>query len=177
MRQARNNNDETLLVLEDNGYFSQTTKARNIFITAMQELPADWDILYLRFAYSYALKRYTNHLGRVVAGINAHAYVIHKRCIDRLIQFLETYFNKKKVLPIDEICSELWEKREFQVFATHPLIAEQRFDFRSSISRNVFSKDNFFNAPFKRVYAYTLAPCLNTICLHKYHFMNIFYGT
>ncbi|MBQ3332057.1 MAG: glycosyltransferase family 25 protein [Thermoguttaceae bacterium] len=123
---------ENYLLLEDDAIF--TPEFKKVFTRAAQELPEDWDQLYLGFQAlnqnQAKFERYSSHLLRVGDAHRAHAYMLNKRAYSVYLKHLFDIADKPQVYHIDHWFGQLHLAREegrrvVNVFATYPQIVNQ----------------------------------------------------
>lgn len=170
LKKARDENLESVLIIEDDAIFPQSDRGRESFKQSMEELPNNWDILFLGVEHDRKPVRYSTHLDRALSVTCLHAYAVHRRCFDQLIDDLEEAILNENdpLLPVDEVVSEQIEKNRYQVFAPHTLIAYQRDGLKSDITEHVNADYPLLRQIFQRVYAYQIAPWLTPCGIPKY---------
>jgi GR25 family glycosyltransferase involved in LPS biosynthesis len=170
LKNAREKRLESVLIIEDDAIFPQTQRGVESFNKTMEELPDDWDILFIGIEHDRNPTRYSLHIDRVLSGTCLHAYAVHSRCYDRLIDDLENaLLNKNDPLPpVDEVISEQIELQRYQAFAPHTLIGYQRDGLRSNITGHINASYPILRQVAQRVYSHLLAPLLTPLGLPKH---------
>jgi GR25 family glycosyltransferase involved in LPS biosynthesis len=170
LKKARDEHLESVLIIEDDAVFPQTDRGIESFKKCMEDLPNNWDILFLGIEHDRKPARYSMHLDRVLSGTCLHAYAVHRRCYDRLIEDLEEAILNENdpLLPVDEVVSEQIEKNRYQAFSPHTLIGYQRDGLKSNITGHVNAEYPLSRQTLQRVYAYQIAPWLTPCGIPKY---------
>lgn len=123
---------ENYLLLEDDAIF--TPDFPKVFERAAQELPEDWDQLYLGFqalnTHLAKFEKYSKHLLRVGDAHRAHAYMINKRAYPVFLKHLFDIAEKPADYHIDHWFGQLHlarneGRRVVNVFAAYPQIVNQ----------------------------------------------------
>lgn len=123
---------ENYLLFEDDAIF--TDDFRRVFERATQELPEDWDQLYLGFqplnTRQAKFEKYSRHLLRVGDAHRAHAYMLNRRAYPVYLKHLFDIADKPAEYHIDHWFGQLHLAREngrrvVNVFATYPQIVNQ----------------------------------------------------
>lgn len=112
---------ETLLHLEDDCVFQNLDHLPK----AIDELPEDWDILYLganliQWGASPDPERYSEHLFRVKSAWTTHAIAYNKKCVRTILERQPMF----SVRMYDQYLSD--RLPEFNAFIVAPMIAYQR---------------------------------------------------
>lgn len=131
-----------ILILEDDNGFGivnvKKTKSSkvgcgHILRQAIQDLPDNWDMLYLTCAAHEKSKAVAAHLYRLKRSVFLNAYVINYTMYDSLIDTLKQIENPlvSHVLPVDKAISGIHYR--YHVYAVYPSIAFQ-YEGKSSIN-------------------------------------------
>jgi GR25 family glycosyltransferase involved in LPS biosynthesis len=170
LKKARDEHLESVLIIEDDAIFPQTDRGRDSFKKGMEDLPNNWDILFLGIEHDRKPSRYSKHLDRVLSGTCLHAYAVHRRCYDRLIDDLEEAILNENdpLLPVDEVVSEQIEKNRYQAFSLHTLVGYQRDGLKSHITGHINADYPLLRQILQRVYSYQIAPWLTPCGIPKY---------
>lgn len=122
--------EKPLLILEDDVIF---TSCPDSFIdTAFNELPKNWDALYIGANIQAPCVSHSLHLDRCNGAWCTHSVIFSKKCIEKILK----EFNPDESLPLDE-----WLRRnsnKLNLFITNPTFATQRsgFSFMQGIEIN-----------------------------------------
>ena len=116
------------LVMEDDCKIIEDWK---LVERAMNQLPKDWDLLYLGATLNTDLKKYSDNLYRLQDGWTTHAIIYNGR---RVADFVLKC--KNKVQKIDVFYADVVQHR-FNCFITYPMAATQREGFSDVINRHV----------------------------------------
>lgn len=126
-----NDSAQTLLMLEDDVVF-QNTEA---LPAALQELPANWDIVYLGANLVQpgfeAPIPYSMHLRRITNAYTTHAIGFNKKCISFILQNFPDF---------SSVMFDNWlscNLHRFNAFAITPMVAIQRSGFSQIWGREV----------------------------------------
>jgi GR25 family glycosyltransferase involved in LPS biosynthesis len=175
LKKARSEGLEVVLILEDDARFAQTEERIACFEKAMKEMQKkEWDLLFLGFEYDKVPERHSKNLDIVESGSCMHAYAVHRRCFDKLIEDLEKPIKDKsgaRLLPVDEIVSESLEKKKYKAFAPHTLIAFQKDYLKSDITENINGPYTLARQVFSRIFGYEIAPILSLVGIHKHQIL------
>jgi glycosyl transferase family 25 len=90
--------------------------------TAIDQLPPDWDMLYLGATLQNKLERYSDNLFRVKDAYTTHAIIYNSQ---RVIDFIVSEHNTRKV---DVFLADVVQHK-FNCFLCSPMIATQRAGF------------------------------------------------
>lgn len=109
LKEARDKQLPSVLVLEDDVRFAPWHLSHNYLHKVSKELPSDWDMLFLGYyeaGDSYL--KHSEHLVRPKVPYDLHAYVVNARMYDRLIEVLEKEFEKPEgeMRAIDVVIAE-----------------------------------------------------------------------
>lgn len=170
---------KSVLILEDDVIFPQTSRGINIFNQAMRDLPRDWNLLYFGCGYDRAPIRHSRALNELHSGTGTYAFAINQNCYDGLIQDLEELIKdpNQMLVTCDERISEFLEKGRYKAYAVNPLLGVPRDDVPSTISGNVYGSESRISKAAQRIFAYGLAPMLNCIGLPKHRLLKILIRT
>jgi GR25 family glycosyltransferase involved in LPS biosynthesis len=170
IKQARDARLESVLIIEDDAIFPQTKRGVESFNSAIQELPNDWEVFFVGIEHDKKPSRFSAHVDHVQSGTCLHAYAVHSRAYDRLIDDIESALlnDQDQLLPVDEVVSEQLEKNKYKAFAPHTLVGYQRDGLTSNITGKVNSDYSFPMRLIKRLYSHMLAPVLSPLGLTKY---------
>jgi GR25 family glycosyltransferase involved in LPS biosynthesis len=136
--QAQNQN---ILIFEDDALL--INDYTNIIQNAINELPENWDMLYLGGNICSHITRVSSHLGRLTHAQSTHAYGVNKNFLDELIDYLEP---RKYTQVIDiTYASEIIPTHN--CFITIPMIAIQRAD-KSDIEGQFVNYPSWMEARF-----------------------------
>ncbi len=110
LKEAKEKNLPTILILEDDVRFSPNHLSGAYLQKTLKELPENWDMLFLGH-YDYEpnkAKNYSDHLVRPGCPYDLHAYVVNARMYDRLINSLEAELKKEngQMRAIDVVIGE-----------------------------------------------------------------------
>lgn len=147
---------QTLLHLEDDCVFRDLGHLPR----AIDELPEDWDILYLGAnlvcwnSGEPMPERHSEHLFRVRAAWTTHAIAYHKRCVRRILegqpsfdaQMFDQYLSERLMFP--QYVNG--EPADFKAYIVAPMVAWQRPRF-SSIWQRFDNYDPIFEASDARL--------------------------
>ena len=129
-----NNNERYFIIIEDDlqilDGFHQT------MVNAINELPADWDMLYLGANPCKEQEIYSPYLYRLNGAYCTHAIVWHPRPNGALEYVLE---HKDEILKIDVFFSNVLMPK-FNVFLTKPMIVTQKQFQSDTCQRSDVSK-------------------------------------
>jgi GR25 family glycosyltransferase involved in LPS biosynthesis len=146
MFDAANNGCKNLLVFEDDIKLkSEVFRSKSILALAINELPEDWDVLYLGGKPKDKVEKYSNNLVKVGHMVGAYAYAINGKS---LILFLNRFISEINKYPHDgTIGSYAAENNGFCVYppiiSTEPGISVLRNAFRDyEEDTNSFWKKN-----------------------------------
>lgn len=121
IKMAKKNNWESVLVLEDDVEFLNTT-----FIDdAVEQLKfKDWNLFYLGSNTHEPLQKESNNLLRIKKGYATHAIAYHKRFYDQIINA----FDRKEINVIDVWLSDNGQDK-LDCYCSYPITAIQENDF------------------------------------------------
>tara|TARA_R100001163_G_scaffold63656_1_gene56063 strand:+ start:94 stop:792 length:699 start_codon:yes stop_codon:yes gene_type:complete len=121
IKMAKKNNWESVLVLEDDVEFINTT-----FIDdAVEQLKSkEWNLFYLGSNTHEPLQKESNNLLRLKKGYATHALAYHKRFYDQIINA----FDKKEINVIDVWLAENAQDK-LNCYCSYPITAIQENDF------------------------------------------------
>ncbi|MBS0654626.1 MAG: glycosyltransferase family 25 protein [Verrucomicrobia bacterium] len=170
LKQARAEHLETVHIHEDDAVYAQNEHAARMLEGTMKELPENWDMLFLGFHHDVAPTPLSQHVVRVESGNCMHSYVVHQRCFDRLIGHLEQAITDRDdaLLPVDEVFSEHFERKNYNVFCPRKLLCAQRDGLKSDITGNTNSDYSLPRKLVQRAYYTCIGPALNALGLRKY---------
>jgi len=115
------------LIMEDDCLFLKDW----VFIShVMDQLPKDWDMLYLGATLNEPLQKYSENLYKIQKGWTTHAILYNGRKVPDFI--LE---NESRVKKIDVFIAN-YVQPVFKCFITYPLCATQRPSYSDVINRN-----------------------------------------
>jgi GR25 family glycosyltransferase involved in LPS biosynthesis len=100
IRDAKRKGYESILILEDD--LRLRSNWENIFRHAYDGLPADWELFYLGVNNINPSVEVAPHLSRVRTGFTTHAYAVHRRAFDLIIEAFD-YRGQADVLLADYI--------------------------------------------------------------------------
>ena len=122
--------DEIFLIAEDD-FLINTKDPIKKLDKAIQQLPKDWDLLYLGSTLNEPLERYSSNLFRMSAGWTTHAMIFNNQ--NGIKEFIVENCPMQKI--------DVWYANEiqkkFNCFITYPMIATQRGGFSDVIDRPV----------------------------------------
>jgi len=123
--------DDVFMILEDDFVFC-VPNPKEMIRQAMDELPDDWDILYLGATLNEPLERYSKNLCILKNGWTTHAMIFNNEggVVDYI---LEHDGGGRK---IDVFYNEVIQE-EFNCFVSAPMIANQRDGFSDILNRDV----------------------------------------
>jgi len=160
LKKAKAEGAKNVLIFEDDVIFPQNSESVKHFEQAMQELPENWDLLFLGCDFRLPPDRYTTHLDRVHSALCLHAYAINAKAFDGLIKALEDGLQEEQVIPVDHVYLNVLEQNTYQAFSCNPLLAEQRDGSPSSITTYTNDQKSLACLTVERFYTYCLAPIL-----------------
>jgi hypothetical protein len=134
-----------LMFFEDD--FELTPEWEEVFTKAYNDLPDNWDMLYLGANFTSKLQIITPNLARVTGAWLMHATLLRKKFIDYILRA----YSPITVKIIDEWYRRIATQREFYV--TMPMISYQRPDFSDMVGQYV-NYQIFENKHYKRAYEY-----------------------
>ena len=114
------------IVMEDDCLF---LKHWNYIEKMMEQLPEDWDALYLGATLNVPLKKYSTNLFRLKKGWTTHAIIYRD---DTIPKYLVKHVAQIRKIDV-YLANEIQEK--FNVFITYPLTATQRPGYSDIINR------------------------------------------
>lgn len=135
IKYAKQLNLKNILVLEDDVDFIDDIN--NAFNTILEELPEDWNMLYLGANHRVAPKKVSNHLYKIDDSVAIHAIGINSNIFDEAIKALTNID-----MPPDDNYTLIQKKHN--VFVTKPHLAWQKTGNSSILKENVnysFMKD------------------------------------
>jgi GR25 family glycosyltransferase involved in LPS biosynthesis len=95
---------------------------------AIEQLPEDWDILYLGATLTKKLKKYSPNLYRLTGGLTTHAIIYNsQRVVDYIIN------NAESGKQIDTFMMKVQDK--FRCFITYPMIMTQQPGFSDTCNQ------------------------------------------
>lgn len=110
-------NFKQILVFEDDITFIENPHF--VMEAAVQELPADFDMLYLGCNIVYPITQlYSPHLVRVTRGLSTHAVAYSRACLEKIVALPE-------YLPIDLLYANRIQPTG-KSYCCYPLVASQR---------------------------------------------------
>lgn len=137
---------ESLLVLEDDVIFTRPLSA---LTDAYNDLPPDWDVLYLGGNAQRNQKRHSNWLYRADGILTTHAILYSRKMTEWLADNLRVPDVVDRSNTID-----VWLMKEvqprFNCFIAYPQIAAQRFGYSDICGMNINYK--FFNNHSKKYF-------------------------
>jgi hypothetical protein len=89
---------------------------------AMEQLPPDWDALWLGATLQKPIERYSDNLFRLVGGHALHAVIYNSK---KLVEFATMHFLPERFKVLDVLTAYTIQKM-FNCFITYPLVASQR---------------------------------------------------
>lgn len=103
IKYAKNNNLESILIMEDDCYFPAKERTLSHFNKCMDNLPENWDILLGGVYYSENLKPYNDYWNRVGEFCGLHFYIVNKKAYDVILgydfmQHIDRWMNQKNRL-------------------------------------------------------------------------------
>lgn len=115
MEKIKDENNGQTLILEDDCQFIEATDYQTYF----DELPEDWDLLYLGGINQDAPESYSEHLDYAKNILQTHAYVIRDKFVPVLLETLTNHRWK-----VDIVFSEAIKRGK--CFICNPVVAIQR---------------------------------------------------
>lgn len=113
-------NEKYFMVLEDDVHFLH--EPSEIIIKCMEQIPPDWDMLYLGCSPQRPQERYSDNLFRVNSAWCLHAVIWNNRFNGAMKYMLQ---HKEDIAKIDVYLSAVIHPK-FNCFVTYPLVATQR---------------------------------------------------
>jgi GR25 family glycosyltransferase involved in LPS biosynthesis len=113
-------NEKYFMIFEDDIEF--LTEPSAVMIKAIEQLPKDWDMLYLGLSPQKPQERYSENLFKVNGAYCTHAILWNNRFGGALKYIL---LNKVDILKIDVYLSAVIHPK-FNCFATYPMIVTQK---------------------------------------------------
>lgn len=113
-------NEKFILVFEDDVLF--ISDPMEPIAEVIEELPSDWDMLYLGISPSQEYKKFSPHLYRVNGGYTTHAILWHNRS-NGAVNYVLTH--RKDILKIDVFLGATVHKI-FNCFVIFPILCTQR---------------------------------------------------
>ena len=123
--------DQIFMVIEDDFQLCEPN-AKELLYKAINELPDDWDMLYLGATLNEPLNRYSDHLFRLSNAWTTHAIIFNNQ--NEVVEFILD--NNGGGRKIDVFYAEVVQKR-FNCFITYPMLATQRNGYSDVINRPV----------------------------------------
>ena len=127
-----------LLFFEDD--FELVDGWKEVFKKAYNDLPGEWDLLYLGCNPQRALLRETPNLLRVRGAWMFHAVLINQSFIDYVLKV----YNAKVFPAFDEWIRQIAPERKF--YMTYPMVSYQREGFSDYLGQ--YTKYDIFNNKF-----------------------------
>lgn len=121
---------EYFVFFEDD--FELTEGWEDILMYAWEELPQDFDMLYLGANLTAIPKYHSLHLCRVMGAWLMHAVIMSRKWID----FILKYYDFNRIWIIDEWYNRMAPDRKF--YMTIPIISFQREDYSDMLGRYVY---------------------------------------
>lgn len=140
----RENAGKQILVLEDDVHF---TRSYASLVEAYNELPEDWDMLYLGGNATQTLKRAGNWLYRATGVVTTHAILYSAKITAWLAKNMEVPKEVDRSNTIDVWFAKTVQPIK-QAFIVYPQIAEQRFGYSDICKMDINYR--FFNAQAKK---------------------------
>jgi len=133
---AKDNGLESILVFEDDAIFE---KNFHVYVEKVYDFIQNniWDMFYLGLNHVKPPIPVKDNINKVVTGYTTHAYAMHSRYYDYILEKILNEKEKEKA--IDVIFSENHEKNN--VFSVNPRIVYQRPSY-SSIEQSFVSYDH-----------------------------------
>jgi hypothetical protein len=98
--------------------------------SVMEQLPTDWDLLYLGATLNQPLQKYSDNLYVIKNGWTTHAILYNGRKVPDYILSMEKHIRKIDVFLAKEI------QDKFKCFITYPLTATQKPSYSNVINRD-----------------------------------------
>jgi len=114
-------------IMEDDCLF---LKDWTFISSVMDQLPSDWDLLYLGATLNEPLKKYSENLYLITQGWTTHAILYNGRKVPDYILSMESHIRKIDVFIANEV------QTKFKCFITYPLTATQRPSYSDIIRRD-----------------------------------------
>jgi glycosyl transferase family 25 len=136
IKNAKNNNLENILILEDDVIFNSEIK--NID-KIMKLIPDDWDFIYFggNHIYGDTPEKINEKVLKLNNTVSLHCVAIKNTVYDTILNLLP-----KQEIQVDGYYSKL--HKEFNSYGITPNLAKQREDF-SDIQKKIVNYDSFFN--------------------------------
>ncbi len=134
------NNINEVLILEDDVLFLNDVE--NTLQLAINQLPENWDLLYLGLNTHKKLDRYSDNLFKVKSSFATHAILYNNR--NNVMNYI---IEKKDSCPVIDVFYSNEIQPKFQCFTVYPIIATQNNSY-SDIEKKVinmnFIVDRFY---------------------------------
>lgn len=129
IKYAKEQGMESIFIFEDDVTIADDFNA--VMTSALAELPEHWDMIYAGGNNLKGTQPYSDHLVRLTGTLTTHAYAVHSRFYDTIINTIEANFNEV----IDVFYFLLHPT--CQAFCTSPKIAFQKPGFSDLEGREV----------------------------------------
>lgn len=116
------------LIMEDDFLMLESW---DFVLKCIQQLPDDWDMLYLGSTLNEPLQKYSENLYRIKKGWTTHGIIYNG---DKVPKFVLA--NQKDVLKIDVFLSDVVQEK-FNCFITYPMAATQRAGYSDVVNKDV----------------------------------------
>lgn len=139
IKNAKNNNLENVLILEDDVVFQDDLKKID---EIMSLIPNDWDFIYFGGNHTYGdiPVKINDKILKLNNTVSLHCVAINNTVYDSILNLLP-----KQEIQVDGYYSKL--HKEFNSYGITPNIAKQREDF-SDIQKRRVNYDSFFNQQY-----------------------------
>jgi hypothetical protein len=129
IKSAKNENLETILIVEDDCVFNNEIKNFNNLI---DYIPEDWDMIYFGGNHSHTNNdlRINNKVIKITNSFAIHCVAIKSTVFDEILEILNNYDRQ-----IDVLYCEIQKKHN--VYCFYPAIAKQKIDFSDIQNRIV----------------------------------------
>lgn len=134
---------EHLMFFEDD--FELVSGWEGVLRSAVEELPKEWDMLYLGSNLTRPVKQVGRNLVKMGGGWLMHATLLHPNFIEYVLK----YYNPRNVKIIDEWYRGKAEYRNF--YMTMPMVSFQRRDYSDFVGQYVYY-DIFQNKYYTTAY-------------------------
>lgn len=129
IKYAKEHNLESVFIFEDDAELANNFN--EVTEKALAELPPDWCLFYTGGNHLQPITAHTTNLHKVNGTLTTHAYAIHSRFYNVVINAIETDYNNV----IDVVYYQL--QKQYPVYCTNPRVAFQAAGFSDLEGREV----------------------------------------